>query len=110
MLYLAAGNNVARVYILHLWAFFSYSPLMWPDGRSPPDKKGYWRLVGQFCPNFWPHSHSKHSGFKTEQHIEILKNAQDAQMMGLNSGQDSSPIPVQLLQGVENEFWPIVPV
>jgi len=52
-----------------------------------------------FCPNFRPHLHSKHLDFKTQQYIENLKNAQNAQMIGLNSGQDISHIPPPMLQG-----------
>jgi len=100
--------------MFNFWIFYSSQPpLMWPDGRSPPGKKytgaenlGVTRKIptdvsitlsyfyrgskmGKFCPNFRPHSYYQRSGFKTEQCIENLKNAQ---MIGLNSGQDSSPI------------------
>jgi len=53
---------------------------------------------------FRPHSHSKRSGFKTGQYIEILKNAKDAQLIVLNSGQDISSISPPFLQGVKNKF------
>jgi len=64
--------------------------------------------VGKFCPDFRPHSHYKRSGFKTEQHIENLENAQDAQMSGVNNGQDIFPISPQFLQGVKRQILPNV--
>jgi len=52
--------------------------------------------MGKFCPNFRPHSHSKRSVFKAEQHIKILKTTQDAEMIG---GQDISPVSTPIFTG-----------
>jgi len=52
----------------------------------------------QFCPDFRPHSHSKHYGFKTEQCIEDLEKKYADDISGQNSGQDSSLTPSQFLQ------------
>jgi len=62
--------------------------------------------VGKFCPNVLPHLHSKCSGFKTKQYIEILKNARFVQMIGLNSGQDISPISPPIFTGVQKPNLP----
>jgi len=58
-----------------------------------------------FYSDFRLHSHHKRSGFKTEQYIEILKNAQDVQMIGLNSGQDISPIHLPIFTGGQKQIW-----
>jgi len=51
-----------------------------------------------------------HTSFKIKQYIEILKNAQDAQMIGLNSGQDISPIPPRIFtEASKNKFYPTSP-
>jgi len=50
------------------------------------------------------HSSSKRSVFKTEQYIENLKHAQDAQMMGLKDRQNSSHIPPKFLHGVKKQI------
>jgi len=65
------------------------------------------------CANFAPIFDTtripKHSGFKTKLYIKNLENAEDASMIALNIGQESSPISPQFLQGVKKQFCPILP-